>query len=79
MWSISTISLIKIMEDVTVKIVRNFNGTSSIQQVRGSFYQQIVNICIIKKLVKSYIRGIALCGVETWILGKVDQNQLDIF
>jgi len=32
-----------------------------------------------KKLVKPYIWSIDLCGVENWILGKVDQNHLDIF
>jgi hypothetical protein len=27
-----------------------------------------------KKLVKCYIWSIALCGAETWTLGKVDQS-----
>jgi len=31
-----------------------------------------------KKLVKRYIWSIVLCGVEIWILGKVDQNHVDV-
>jgi hypothetical protein len=30
-----------------------------------------------KKLVKCYIWSIALCGAETWTLGKVDQKYLE--
>jgi hypothetical protein len=32
-----------------------------------------------KKLVKCYIWSIALCGAETWTLGKVDQKYLESF
>jgi hypothetical protein len=32
-----------------------------------------------KKLVKSYIWSIALYGIETWTLGKVDQKYLESF
>ena len=37
MWSISMVSLVKMMQDVTDKKVHNCHGKSSIQQVRGSF------------------------------------------
>jgi hypothetical protein len=30
-----------------------------------------------KKLVKCYIWSIALCGAETWTLGKVDRKYLE--
>jgi hypothetical protein len=32
-----------------------------------------------KKLVKCYIWSIALCGAETWTLGKVDRKYLESF
>jgi hypothetical protein len=32
-----------------------------------------------KKLVKCYIWSVALCGAETWTLGRVDQKYLESF
>jgi hypothetical protein len=32
-----------------------------------------------KKLVKCYIWSVALCGAQTWTLGKVDQKYLESF
>ena len=33
----------------------------------------------LRKLVKSYIRSTALCGADTWTLGKVDHNYREIY
>jgi hypothetical protein len=38
-----------------------------------------LDVNIRNKLEKCYIRSIALCGAETWTLGKVDQKHLESF
>jgi hypothetical protein len=38
-----------------------------------------LNLNLRKKLVKCYIWSVALCGAETWTLGKVDQKYLESF
>jgi hypothetical protein len=38
-----------------------------------------LNLSLRKKLVKCYIWSIALCGAETWTLGKIGQTYLESF
>jgi hypothetical protein len=38
-----------------------------------------LDLTLRKKLVKCYIWSAALCGAETWTLGKVDQKYLESF
>jgi hypothetical protein len=46
---------------------------------KKTFFTSKLDLNLRKKLVKSYIWSIALCGAETWTLGKVDQKYLESF
>jgi hypothetical protein len=43
------------------------------------FFTTKLDLHLRKKLVKCYIWSVALCGAETWTLGKVDQKYLESF
>jgi hypothetical protein len=42
-------------------------------------FRQQIGLKLEKKLVKSYTWSIAVCGVETWTLRKVEQKFLESF
>jgi len=46
---------------------------------KNTLFTSKVDLNLRKKLVKCYGWGIALCGAETWTLGKVDQKYLASF
>jgi hypothetical protein len=46
---------------------------------KRALFTGTLNLKLRKKLVKCYIRSIALCGAETWTLRAVDQKHLESF
>jgi hypothetical protein len=46
---------------------------------KKALFTSKLNLNLRRKLVKCYIRSIALYGAETWTLGKIDQKYLESF
>jgi hypothetical protein len=46
---------------------------------KRALFKSKMDLKLRKKLVKCYIRSIALCGAETWTLRAVDQKHLESF
>jgi hypothetical protein len=46
---------------------------------KKNIFTSKLDLNLMKKLVKCYIWSVALCGAETWTLGKVDQTYLESF
>jgi hypothetical protein len=46
---------------------------------KKTLFTSKLDLHLSKKLVKCYIWSIALCGAETWTLGKVDRKYLESF
>jgi predicted restriction endonuclease len=67
------------MQDVQVKLNPGLPWQKQHSTRRRFFLPAKVNLNLRKKLVKSYIWRLALCGAETLAVRSVDQKHLESF